>query len=141
MAVTLPYQRWNRRKHNEGRRAYEKVNHPQHYGGDTPYETIKVIEAWGLDTDFCLATCIRYISRAGNKPGEPVLDDLRKAAWYLSRKIQRLELQEVAKSVLEASVSILPKRGPHTRGSGKSSRMTKTGIRSRGSTRKPKRPT
>lgn len=70
---------------------YERVNHPAHYGGDTTYETIKVIEAWGLDKDFCLATAVRYLSRAGKKPGEELLDDLKKAAWYLNRRIVNLE--------------------------------------------------
>ena len=62
------------------------VNHPSHYGGDTTYETIKVIEAWGLG--FHLGNAVKYISRAGRK-GD-ALEDLRKAAWYLAREIERL---------------------------------------------------
>lgn len=65
----------------------EAVNHPQHYGGDTPYEAIKVIEAWELD--FHLGNTVKYISRAGRK-GD-ALEDLRKAEWYLRRKIELLE--------------------------------------------------
>lgn len=66
----------------------ESVNHPTHYGGeDNPYETIKVIEAWGWGTGFCLGNAIKYISRAGNKGNR--LEDLRKAAWYLQREIER----------------------------------------------------
>ncbi len=65
----------------------EAVNHPAHYGGDTIYEAIKVIEAWGLG--FCLGNTVKYISRAGKK-GD-ILEDLKKAAWYLNREIQRLE--------------------------------------------------
>ena len=68
----------------------ETVDHPSHYGGkDNPYEAIKVIEAWALG--FCLGNTVKYISRAGRKSGESVLDDLRKARWYLDREIQRLE--------------------------------------------------
>lgn len=63
----------------------ETVNHPAHYGGDTVYETIKVIEAWSLG--FCLGNAIKYISRAGNKPGAQRTEDLGKAAWYLQREI------------------------------------------------------
>ena len=64
----------------------ESVNHPAHYGGaDNPYEAIKVIEAWGLG--FCLGNTVKYISRAGKK-GDAV-EDLKKAAWYLSREIER----------------------------------------------------
>lgn len=76
---------WEKRKED----SQEQVNHPQHYGGDTPYEVIKVLEAWELE-DFCLCNTVKYIARAGKKePG--LLNDLRKAAWYLNRKIANLE--------------------------------------------------
>jgi hypothetical protein len=65
----------------------EAVNHPAHYGGDTLYEAIKVIEAWRLG--FCLGNAVKYISRAGKK-GD-VLEDLKKARWYLDREIQNQE--------------------------------------------------
>lgn len=68
---------------------YESVDHPPHYGGDTPYEAIKVIEAWGLG--FCLGNAVKYISRAGNKPGVSITDDLRKAVWYIQREISDIE--------------------------------------------------
>lgn len=69
----------------------ETVNHPNHYGGDTVYETIKVLEAWGLDRDFLLGNCVKYISRAGKKDPAKELEDLRKAKFYLDRKIMNLE--------------------------------------------------
>jgi len=66
----------------------EAVDHPAHYGGgDNPYEAIKVIEAWGLG--FCLGNVVKYVSRAGKK-GDSV-EDLKKAAWYLQREIERGE--------------------------------------------------
>jgi hypothetical protein len=65
----------------------ERVNHPQHYGGDTTYEAIKVIEAWRLG--FCLGNAVKYICRAENKGSE--LEDLKKARWYIDRRIQQLE--------------------------------------------------
>lgn len=69
--------------------AKEAVNHPQHYGGeDNPYEAIKVIEAWKLN--FCLGNTVKYIARAGKKH-EDVLEDLKKAAWYLNHEIEQLE--------------------------------------------------
>lgn len=65
-----------------------KVDHPDHYGGESnPYEAIKVIEAWGLD--FHLGNTLKYIARAGKKGDE--LTDLKKAAWYLDRRIKQLE--------------------------------------------------
>lgn len=68
----------------------EKINNPTHYGGkDNPDECIKVIEAW--DLDFCLGNAIKYISRAGKKDSE--LDDLKKAVWYINRKIEKIEIK------------------------------------------------
>ena len=68
----------------------EMVNNPLHYGGvDNPYEAIKVIEAWGLD--FHLGNTVKYISRAGIKNPEKELEDLKKAAWYLQRRIDNLQ--------------------------------------------------
>jgi hypothetical protein len=66
----------------------EEVNHPAHYGGEqNPYEAIKVIDAWGLG--FCLGNTVKYIARAGLK-GD-LLQDLKKARWYLDHEIERLE--------------------------------------------------
>lgn len=66
----------------------EAVNHPAHYGGaENPYEAIKVIEAWKLG--FCLGNTVKYISRAGKK--DDILQDLKKARWYLDREITTLE--------------------------------------------------
>jgi hypothetical protein len=68
----------------------EMVNHPSHYGGaSNPYEVIKVIEAWSLD--FHLGNTVKYVSRAGKKGTDKELQDLKKALWYLERKIENLE--------------------------------------------------
>lgn len=66
----------------------ELVNNPQHYGGkENPYEAIKVIEAWELD--FHLGNAVKYIARLGKK--DDTLQELKKARWYLDRKITLLE--------------------------------------------------
>ena len=68
----------------------EMVNHPNHYGAENnQYEAIKVIEAW--DLDFHLGNTVKYISRAGKKEVNKELQDLKKALWYLERKIDNLE--------------------------------------------------
>ena len=68
----------------------EQVNHPNHYGGEeNPYEAIKVIDAW--DLGFSLGNTVKYISRAGKKESDKELQDLKKALWYLQRKIDNLE--------------------------------------------------
>jgi hypothetical protein len=70
----------------------EMVNNPQHYGGvDNPYEVIKVCEAWGLDNDAYLFNVVKYVARAGKKCVTKELEDLKKAAFYLDRKIKNLE--------------------------------------------------
>ena len=60
---------------------------PRHYKGDT---VMKFIEQFSLD--FLDGQVVKYISRAGNKPNVPPLDDYRKALWYLQRKIHNLEI-------------------------------------------------
>jgi hypothetical protein len=70
----------------------EMVNGPQHYGGkDNPYEVIKVCEAWELDQDAYLFNVVKYVARAGKKDDTKELEDLKKAAFYLDRKIKNLE--------------------------------------------------
>jgi hypothetical protein len=67
------------------------VEHPPHYGGvNNVYEAIKVIEAWELG--FHLGNVVKYISRAGKKHNR-VLEDLKKARWYLDRQIEQMEKQ------------------------------------------------
>lgn len=65
--------------------AADAVNHPKHY--TFGIEVIDAIESWGLG--FHLGNVVKYVSRAAHKGNE--LEDLRKAAWYLQRKIEKLE--------------------------------------------------
>ena len=66
----------------------ENVNHPIHYGGqENTYEAIKIIEAYHLD--FKLGNVLKYILRSDKKGNQ--IEDLKKAKWYLDRKIIFLE--------------------------------------------------
>lgn len=66
------------------------VDHPAHYGGeDNPYEAIKVIEVWELN--FHRGQVVKYVARAGRKDPAKELEDLKKAAWYLNREIEKME--------------------------------------------------
>jgi hypothetical protein len=70
----------------------ELVKNPSYYGGvDNPYEVIKVCEAWGLDKDAYLFNVAKYIARAGKKDPQKELEDLKKAAFYINRKIENLQ--------------------------------------------------
>ena len=64
----------------------EMVNHPSHYNMGK-YEAIDVIEDWNLN--FNLGNAVKYISRAGHK--DDIVQDFKKALWYIDREIQRLE--------------------------------------------------
>lgn len=62
----------------------DNVNHPSHYNFGK-YEVIDVIEDWGLG--FNLGNAVKYIARADHKGN--ALEDLKKAAWYLQREIEK----------------------------------------------------
>jgi len=70
----------------------ELVSHPDHYGGeDNPYEVIKIAEATGLDGDAYLFNVLKYIVRSGKKDDNPPVQDLKKALFYLDRRIKTIE--------------------------------------------------
>lgn len=62
------------------------VNHPPHYTFGA-IEVLDAIEDW--DLDFHEAQVVKYVARALHK-GERV-QDLKKARFYLDRKIKLLE--------------------------------------------------
>ncbi|WP_250519465.1 DUF3310 domain-containing protein [Caballeronia sp. NCTM1] len=62
----------------------DAVNHPKHYTSHpSGIECIDVVEHFG----FNLGNVIKYLWRAEEK-GAPI-EDLRKAAWYLNREIEK----------------------------------------------------
>lgn len=68
----------------------DPVNHPAHFtGGDI--ECIDAIEAADYGSGFCRGNAMKYLWRAGKKDPAKELEDLKKAQWYLSREIARLE--------------------------------------------------
>ena len=80
-------------KYRSGQEAYDSprnptVDHPDYYQSNG-IEVIDVIEHFGLG--FRRGSCIKYLLRAGRKPGADMITDLRKAQWYLSREIEELE--------------------------------------------------
>lgn len=82
----------------------EKVNHPNHYkaGG---IEAIDVIEAFGLD--FNLGNALKYLLRAGRKPGVDAAEDLRKCAWYVNRAANKAPIMMVRNVVRVAYPELL----------------------------------
>ena len=64
----------------------ELINHPEYYEKNG-IEAIDFIEAHSLN--FSLGNAVKYIVRAGHKPGEDSITALEKAKWYISREIER----------------------------------------------------
>ena len=62
------------------------VNHPPHYT-DGKIEVIDFIEDKKLG--YHLGNVIKYVVRSGLKGSE--VEDLKKARWYLDRRINKLE--------------------------------------------------
>lgn len=66
---------------------YEKVNNPRHYNEHpSGVECIDIIEYMTFNS----GTATKYLWRAGLKPGEETLEDLRKALWYVGREIKKV---------------------------------------------------
>lgn len=72
---------------------HDPVNHPSHYGSHpSGVECIVITEQY----NFCVGNAIKYLWRAGLKDGVDPVEDLRKAAWYVQREIQRLTTSQTA---------------------------------------------
>ena len=73
---------------NEHHKKDDPVNHPAHYT-DGRIEVIEFIEDKRLG--YCLGNAVKYISRAGKKDPAKEVEDLRKAVWYIERRIKELK--------------------------------------------------
>lgn len=79
--------------HEESDDKFDSVNHPAYYVGNI--EVIDFIE--DKDLGYHLGNAVKYISRAGKKhengmsDKDKMIEDLRKAVWYINRKIEILE--------------------------------------------------
>ena len=81
----------------------DMVNHPSHYTSGK-YEVIDIIEDQALD--YHLGNVVKYVLRSKHKGRE--LEDLKKANWYLSRKIAKLEQAKKVQWFYEKPNHILP---------------------------------
>lgn len=67
----------------------ETVDHPDHYQGQG-IEVIDIIDSFELD--FYRGNIVKYILRADKKENE--VQDLKKAQWYLTKLIDKMEQNE-----------------------------------------------
>ncbi len=72
---------------------YDNIN-PSHYRAANGMEAIDVIEAFVPDKPHRWAV-LKYLFRAGKKPGQDEVQDLRKAIWWIEREIARIHDNEV----------------------------------------------
>jgi hypothetical protein len=64
----------------------DNVNHPSHY---TAYKGVEVIDLTE-QMNFNRGNAVKYICRAGLKRADTEIEDLKKAAWYINREIERM---------------------------------------------------
>lgn len=86
--------------------SHDPVNHPSHYTFGS-IEVIEVIEDWTLD--YHLGNAVKYIARSPHKGAE--LEDLKKARWYLNRKIERVEREGSTDTTDTRTVQVQAARG------------------------------
>lgn len=74
--------------HDDLEQVDDQVNHPAHYTSHpSGIECIQVTE----HMTFNCGNAVKYLWRNGLKDGQPAVQDLRKAVWYIEREIQRVE--------------------------------------------------
>lgn len=72
---------------------------PKHYSGFGEFAAIIIIRRWnkirkdlGLEpVSFNVGNALKYIQRAGLKPGENEVRDILKAIWYLQNRAHELD--------------------------------------------------
>lgn len=70
---------------------HDVINHPAHYTSDpSGVECIQITR----HRNFNIGNAIKYLWRAGLKDGNSNVQDLKKAVWYLTDEIRRIEAGE-----------------------------------------------
>ena len=70
---------------------FDIINKPKHYNSHpSGIECIDIVK----HHDFCTGNAIKYLWRQGLKDGESSVKDLKKAAYYIDKKIKELENDE-----------------------------------------------
>ena len=69
----------------------DRVVHPNHYNWIPGIECLEVVEHF----NFNLGSALKYIWRAPVRDEAEYIEDLRKASFYISREIERLQLRTI----------------------------------------------
>lgn len=91
---------------------YDVIDRPSHYLEGRTIEPLEVIEDWELD--FHIGQVVKYCARAGRKGSE--LQDLKKARFYLDRKIEHAEEGLDGLTITGAKIDCSPITASHPSG-------------------------
>lgn len=74
----------------------EQVNHPDHYnhGGIECIDAMVAAMGAEATAHFCHGNAFKYLWRVGTKPGNPAVQDFKKAEWYIHKAIELIENTE-----------------------------------------------
>lgn len=82
---------------------YDFIN-PKHYQTLNKEVWQMMVDIWGKDAfiKHCQMCAFKYRMRLGNKPGQPITQDLQKAQWY-ENKIKELTRYEDTRDAFNPS--------------------------------------
>lgn len=87
-------QAYKEAKENKYLKMNDPVSHPSHYTSHpSGIEAIEITR----HHNFAIGNAIKYLWRTGLKDGQPAIQDLEKAIWYIQDEIKRLKIQEELK--------------------------------------------
>lgn len=89
---------------------YESIDHPKHYGNGR--QVIDVIEMYGIG--FHLGNALKYLARAGKKPETSIIEDAKKALWYMERRKHKMGAtleMHIIEDIQELTDHFIPDRG------------------------------
>lgn len=89
---------------------YEHVDHPKHYNFFSKEVIDMMVDIWGIEKTitFCEINAFKYKMRLGEKPGQPIEQDLKKANWYLN-KAKELKVKLDIYGILEPITEVINK--------------------------------
>jgi hypothetical protein len=74
---------------------YNYVNHPSHYNTFSKEVIDMMVDIWGIKNTiiFCEMNAFKYRMRIGDKPDQPIEQDVNKSKWYIN-KAKELKVRE-----------------------------------------------
>lgn len=86
----------------------ERVKHPKHYQHPSGVECIDIIK-W---ENCCIGAAMKYLWRAGRKPGVDAIEDLEKAKQFIDFEIGRINEERDAARNTEGECEVCGSSNP-----------------------------